>query len=131
MAYEETDKLEIPITKLQWGLRGVQIFFAFLAMACIAAVIAFDNKTTSSTIIDNIFIFFVILSMFMSAAIVGIPYSYLKYGKFKNLARALRIVRIEFVLTSMWAIILFLVSVMLSVEMGLKNCDPNAPQYAS
>jgi hypothetical protein len=31
MAYEEIDKLEIPITKLRWSLRGTQIFFTLLA----------------------------------------------------------------------------------------------------
>nr|CAG8493002.1 5564_t:CDS:2 [Entrophospora candida]CAG8527139.1 8392_t:CDS:2 [Entrophospora candida] len=124
------DRLEISITKLQWGLRGAQIFCAFIAIACLAAVISFDNKTTSSTIIDNIFIFFVALSVIMSAAIVGIPYTYLQYGKFQSLARALRVIRIEFVLTAIWSVLVFLVTIALSIELGLRNCDSSSDTAA-
>ncbi|CAG8533476.1 16454_t:CDS:2 [Acaulospora morrowiae] len=111
MAYEDTDKLEIPITKVQWGLRGAQVFFAFLSMCCIAAVIAFDNKVMYIT------------------PIVGIPFVYLKYGKFKSMARALRVVRIEFVLTAIWCVILTLMSMALSIEVGLRNCDPSSESF--
>lgn len=126
----DSDRLEISITKLQWGLRGAQIFFAFIAIACLAAVISFDNKTTSSTIIDNIFIFFVTFSVIMSAAIVGIPYTYLQYGKFQSLARALRVIRIEFVLTAIWSVLVFLATIALSIELGLRNCDSSSDTAA-
>lgn len=129
MAYDETDKLEIPITKVQWGLRGAQVFFAFLSMCCIAAVIAFDNKFMSSSILSNMHLFFFVISMFFAAAIVGIPFIYLKYGKLKAAARALRVVRIEFVLTTIWCVILALISMGLSIELGFRNCEPQSAKF--
>ncbi|CAG8806843.1 23184_t:CDS:1, partial [Dentiscutata erythropus] len=111
-----SDNLSIPITKLQWGLRGSQIFFAFLSMACIAAVIAFDNKFMSGSLFSVAHIFIMIVSMFFAALIVGIPHIYLEYGKCKSTARALRVPRTEFVLTAIWGVLIFIVSVALTIE---------------
>ncbi|KAG9299882.1 hypothetical protein G9A89_005411 [Geosiphon pyriformis] len=119
----DNDKLEIPITKLQWGLRGSQILFAFLAMCTISAVISFDNKHTSSRILDNIDLFVLILSMLFSGAIVGIPYAYLQYGKLKTVAKALRHLRIEFVLSAIWASLLFLCTAGITIEFALRKCS--------
>ncbi|CAG8724977.1 10001_t:CDS:1 [Racocetra persica] len=125
----EAETLELPITKMQWGLRGAQIFFAFLSMSCIAAEIAFDNKFMSSSIISNIHLFIVVLSIFVAAATVGIPYAYLTYGKLQSAARALRIPRIEFVHTAIWSVLLFIVSLALSLELGFRDCDPYSPKW--
>src|ERR1044071_1856704 len=124
MAYDEADKLEIPITKLQWGLRGLQVFFAFLAMATISAVIGWDNKFFSASLFSVFFLFIVLISMFFAAAIVIIPHLYIKKGKFKGAARALRIPRIEFVLSAIWAVLIFIVVFLLSIE-GAFFCKKN------
>ncbi|CAG8630213.1 1622_t:CDS:1 [Cetraspora pellucida] len=125
----ESETLQLPITKMQWGLRGAQVFFAFLSMSCIAAEIAFDNKFMSSSIISNIHLFIVVLSIFVAAATVAIPYSYLTYGKFQSAARALRIPRIEFVHTAIWSILLFIVSLSLSLDLGFRDCDPYSAKW--
>ncbi|CAG8432893.1 4722_t:CDS:2 [Diversispora eburnea] len=124
-----SDNLSIPITKLQWGLRGSQIFFAFLSMACIAAVIAFDNKFMSGSLFSVAHIFIMIVSMFFAALIVGIPHIYLEYGKCKSTARALRVPRTEFVLTAIWGVLIFIVSVALTIEVSLRNCDPYSADF--
>ncbi|CAG8498174.1 7469_t:CDS:1 [Ambispora gerdemannii] len=121
----ETEKLEIPITKLQWGFRGTQVVFAFFAMATISAVIAFDNKFISSKILDNMYLFVLIISMFFAGAIVGIPYVYLRYGKLKSVARALRHLRIEFVLSAIWAFLLFCSTLGVTIEIALRKCAPS------
>ncbi|CAG8566933.1 16154_t:CDS:2 [Rhizophagus irregularis] len=109
MAYDETDKIEIPITKLQWGFRGAQILFALLATFTISAVIGWDNKFFSASLFSVFFLFFLLLSTFFAAAIVGIPHLYNTKGKFKNAARALGVPRFEFVL----------------------KCDPSDPKYSN
>ncbi|RIB22530.1 hypothetical protein C2G38_983607 [Gigaspora rosea] len=126
---EEEETLEIPITKAQWGLRGAQVFFAFLSMSCVAAEIAFDNKFMSSSIISNIHLFIIVLSMFAAAICVAVPYAYITYGKFQTLARALRIRRIEFVHTAIWSILIFIVSLALSLELGFRDCDSSSPRW--
>ncbi|CAG8502877.1 4462_t:CDS:1 [Paraglomus brasilianum] len=119
------DKLEIPITKIQWSLRGAQIFFAFFAMCTIAAVISFDNSHTSSSIMANFDLFIILVSMPTAAAIVVIPHLYLKYGKFKTFAKAMRHPRYEFVLSTIWAALLLICSIGLSVEFGvIRDCNP-------
>jgi hypothetical protein len=119
-----SDKLEIPITKLQWTFRGAQIFIAFLAMSTIAAVIAFDNKHTSSSILSNFDLFIILLSMPTAAIIAGIPYVYLTYGKLKTFAKAMRHPRYEFVLSTIWASLLLICCIGVSVEFGLRDCNP-------
>ncbi|RIA98652.1 hypothetical protein C1645_812533 [Glomus cerebriforme] len=132
MAYEETDKLEIPITKLQWGLRGAQIFFALLAIFTISAVIGWDNKFFSASLFSVFFLFIILVSIFFAAAIVGIPHFYLTKGKFKNAARALRIPRIEFVLSAIWAVLIFIFTALLSIDaFALRKCDPADPKYSN
>ncbi|CAG8570865.1 6204_t:CDS:1 [Ambispora leptoticha] len=121
----DTEKIEIPITKLQWGFRGTQVFFAFLAMATIAAVISFDNKYVSSKILDNLYLFILLISMFVAGAIVGIPYVYLQYGKLKPMARALRHLRVEFVLSAIWAFLLFIVTLGVTIEIAFRKCAPS------
>uniref|UniRef100_A0A1D1XFJ3 Protein-methionine sulfoxide oxidase MICAL3 n=1 Tax=Anthurium amnicola TaxID=1678845 RepID=A0A1D1XFJ3_9ARAE len=124
MSLSGNDKLEIPITKLQWSFRGAQIFFAFFAMCTIAAVISFDNSHTSSSIMANFDLFIVLVSMPTAAVIAGIPHLYLKHGKFKAFAKAMRHPRYEFVLSAIWAVLLLICSIGLSVEFGLRDCNP-------
>ncbi|CAI2182688.1 7740_t:CDS:2 [Funneliformis geosporum] len=130
MAYDETDTFEIPITKLQWGLRGFQIFFAFLAMATISAVIGWDNKFFSASLFSVFFLFIIVISIFFAAAMVVIPHLYITKGKFKNAARALRIPRIEFVLSAIWAVLILIVTFLLTIDAALiRKCDPLDGRY--
>jgi len=71
-----------------------------------------------------------LLSIFFAVAIVGIPHFYITKGKFKNSARALRIPRIEFVLSAIWAVLIFLVTFLLTIDAYvLRKCDPADPKY--
>src|SRR4051794_6967647 len=131
MAYEETEKFEIPVTKVQWGLRGAQAFFALIAIFTISAVIAWDNKFFSASLFSVFFLFILLLSIFFAAAIVGIPHFYITKGKFTNAARALRIPRIEFVLSAIWAVLIFIVTFLLTIDAYvLRKCDPLDDKYA-
>ncbi|CAB4482193.1 hypothetical protein RhiirA5_467883 [Rhizophagus irregularis] len=132
MAYDETDKIEIPITKLQWGFRGAQILFALLATFTISAVIGWDNKFFSASLFSVFFLFFLLLSTFFAAAIVGIPHLYNTKGKFKNAARALGVPRFEFVLSAIWAVLIFIFTFLLSIDaFALRKCDPSDPKYSN
>src|SRR5207253_8763388 len=69
-------------------------------------------------------LFLVLVSMPTAAVIAGIPHLYLKYGKFKTFAKAMRHPRYEFVLSTIWAALLLVCSIGLSVEFGLRDCKP-------
>ncbi|KIK63222.1 hypothetical protein GYMLUDRAFT_41546 [Collybiopsis luxurians FD-317 M1] len=110
-----------------------QIFFNFLAMACFASVAAFQAKwKVGPSGLSGFTLFITILGMFLSAFMLVIPVLYEKYDKFVRLARALKEVRVGFILTGTGSIasllIAFIVTISAWTEAGCKNPDndPNA-----
>jgi len=87
-------------------------------------------KFFSASLISVFFLFIILVSIFFAAAIVGIPHLYVTKGKFKDAARALRIPRIEFVLSAIWAVLIFIVTFLLSLDAyAFRKCNPSDPKY--
>lgn len=110
-----------------------QIFFNFLAMACFASVAAFQSKwDVGPSGLTGFTLFITIIGMFLSAFMLAIPVLYEKYDKFIRLARALKEVRVGFILTGLGAgaslLIAFIVTISAWTQPGCKNPDndPNA-----
>lgn len=110
-----------------------QIFFNFLAMACFASVASFQAKwKVGPSGLTGFAIFTAVVGMFLSAFMLMIPVVYEKYDKFVRLARALKEVRIGFILTGMGAtlslLIAFIVTISAWTQAGCKNAanDPHA-----
>lgn len=105
-------------------LHSTQIFFNFLAMACFAGVASFQAKhgvgpcmcltyllnyrpSTRSDLryshctagLSGFALFVAISGMFLSAFMLLVPVFYEKYDKFIRLARALKEIRVGFILT--------------------------------
>ncbi|CAG8744523.1 10421_t:CDS:1, partial [Funneliformis mosseae] len=71
------------------------------------------------------------ISIFFAAAIVVIPHLYLTKGKFISAARALRIPRIEFVLSAIWAVLILIATFLLTIDAALlRKCDPFDQKHA-
>ncbi|KAE9403669.1 hypothetical protein BT96DRAFT_990099 [Gymnopus androsaceus JB14] len=88
-----------------------QIFFNFLAMACFASVAAFQAKwKVGPSGLSGFTLFVTILGMLFSAFMLIIPVLYEKYDKFVRLARALKEVRVSFILTGTGAVISLLIA---------------------
>ncbi|KAK7454489.1 hypothetical protein VKT23_011243 [Stygiomarasmius scandens] len=110
-----------------------QIFFNFLAMACFASVAAFQAKwDVGPSGLSGFTLFITIVGMLLSAFMLTIPVLYEKYDKFIRLARALKEVRVGFILTGLGSaaslLIAFIVTISAWTEKGCKNPDddPNA-----
>lgn len=110
-----------------------QIFFNFLAMACFASVAAFQAKwKVGPSGLSGFTLFITILGMCFSAFMLVIPVLYEKYDKFVRIARALKEVRVSFILTGTGAItsllIAFIVTISAWTEPGCKDAqkDPHA-----
>lgn len=102
-------------------LHSTQIFFNFLAMACFAGVARFQAKhgvgpcmfsvhslspwfstrlnLHSIAGLSGFALFVAISGMFLSAFMLLVPVFYEKYDKFIRLARALKEIRVGFILT--------------------------------
>ncbi|KAF5382012.1 hypothetical protein D9615_004185 [Tricholomella constricta] len=102
--------LFIPVLWLPWiwmivskptiVFHSSQIFFNFLAMACFASVAAFQARwKVGPSGLSGFALFISIAGMFLSAFMLLIPVLYEKYDKFVRLARALKEVRVGFILT--------------------------------
>ncbi|KAJ3806422.1 hypothetical protein F5876DRAFT_91074 [Lentinula aff. lateritia] len=105
-----------------------QIFFNFLAMACFASVAAFQAKWgVGPSGLSGFTLFITILGMLLSAFMLVIPVLYEKYDKFVRVARALKEVRVGFILTATGSIasllIAFIVTISAWTEPGCKNPD--------
>jgi hypothetical protein len=105
-----------------------QIFFNFLAMACFAGVAAFQAKWhVGPSGLSGFTLFITIIGMLLSAFMLVIPVLYEKYDKFVRLARALKEVRVGFILTGTGTvvslIIAFIVTISAFTEPGCKNAD--------
>jgi hypothetical protein len=79
MAYEEIDKLEIPITKLRWGLRGTQILLASFNIYSSHWMEHFSDGLLSVFFLSSIF-----LSSFFATAIVGVPHLHILQREHSN-----------------------------------------------
>ncbi|KAJ3734183.1 hypothetical protein DFJ43DRAFT_993879 [Lentinula guzmanii] len=105
-----------------------QIFFNFLAMACFASVAAFQAKWgVGPSGLSGFTLFITIMGMLLSTFMLVIPVLYEKYDKFVRIARALKEVRVGFILTATGSIasllIAFIVTISAWTEPGCKNPD--------
>ncbi|KAF5359669.1 hypothetical protein D9756_003227 [Leucocoprinus leucothites] len=105
-----------------------QIFFNFLAMACFASVASFQAKFhVGPSGLTGFTLFVTIAGMFLSAFMLFVPVIYEKYDKFARLARALKEVRVGFILTSTGTVfsllIAFIVTISAWTQPGCKNPD--------
>ncbi|KAJ7678552.1 hypothetical protein B0H17DRAFT_1078688 [Mycena rosella] len=110
-----------------------QIFFNFLAMCCFASVAAFQAKWhVGPSGLSGLAIFLSILGIFLPLFMLLVPVAYEKYDKFIRLARALKEVRVGFILTGTGSafslLIAFATTISAFTEPGCKDAskDPNA-----
>ncbi|KIJ66810.1 hypothetical protein HYDPIDRAFT_108723 [Hydnomerulius pinastri MD-312] len=110
-----------------------QIFFNFLSMACFASVASFQAKWhVGPSGLTGFALFVSISGIFLSLFLMFVPVVYEKYDKFARLARALKEVRVGFILTGTGCtfslLIAFITTISAWTEPGCKNAndDPNA-----
>ncbi|KAJ7746609.1 hypothetical protein B0H16DRAFT_1556417 [Mycena metata] len=110
-----------------------QIFFNFLAMCCFASVAAFQAKWhIGPSGLSGLAIFLSILGMILPLFMLLVPVAYEKYDKVIRLARALKEVRVGFILTGAGSafslLIAFATTISAFTEAGCKDAskDPNA-----
>ncbi|OAX34495.1 hypothetical protein K503DRAFT_851592 [Rhizopogon vinicolor AM-OR11-026] len=105
-----------------------QIFFNFLAMACFASVASFQAKwNIGPSGLSGFAIFVSVSGIFLSTFLLCVPVVYEKYDKFTRLARALKEVRVGFILVGSGSIfsvlIAFITTISAWTEPGCKNAD--------
>ncbi|KAJ3481909.1 hypothetical protein NLJ89_g12175 [Agrocybe chaxingu] len=105
-----------------------QIFFNFIAMCCFASVASFQAKwKVGPSGLTGFALFVAISGMFLSAFMLAIPVAYERYDKFVRLARALKEVRVGFILTGTGVtfslLISFIVTISAWTQPGCKNAD--------
>ncbi|KAF8072156.1 hypothetical protein FPV67DRAFT_1412228 [Lyophyllum atratum] len=105
-----------------------QIFFNFLAMACYASVASFQAKwKVGPSGLSGFAIFISVAGMVLSSFMLLVPVIYEKYDKFVRLARALKEVRVSFILTAVGTtcslLISFIVTISAWTQPGCKNPD--------
>jgi phosphatidylglycerophosphate synthase len=112
-----------------------QIFFNFLAMSCFASVAAFQGKYhVGPSGLSGFALFITIFGMILSSFMLLVPVLYEKYDKFSRLARALKEVRVGFILTgtgvSFSLLIAFIVTISAWTQPGCKDAekDPSAKE---
>ncbi|KAF7330345.1 hypothetical protein MVEN_02472800 [Mycena venus] len=112
-----------------------QIFFNFLAMCCFASVAAFQAKWhIGPSGLSGFAIFLSIMGMFLPLFMLLVPVAYEKYDKLIRLARALKEVRVGFILTGTGTafslLIAFATTISAFTEPGCKDAskDPHAKQ---
>ncbi|KAJ7183112.1 hypothetical protein C8R46DRAFT_1065958 [Mycena filopes] len=110
-----------------------QIFFNFLAMCCFASVAAFQAKWhIGPSGLSGLAIFLSIMGMFLPLFMLLVPVAYEKYDKVIRLARALKEVRVGFILTGTGSafslLIAFATTISAFTEAGCKDAskDPHA-----
>ena len=106
------------VSKATIIFHGSQIFFNFLAMACFASVagfqakwgvgpctwysefqLSFSNMVLLVAGLSGFALFVSVSGMFLSALMLMVPVVYEKYDKMVRAARALKEVRVAFILT--------------------------------
>ncbi|KAI0833715.1 hypothetical protein BC628DRAFT_1307480 [Trametes gibbosa] len=105
-----------------------QAFFNFLAMCCMAAVCAFQAKWgVGPSGLSGFAVFISVLGILYSLFLLLVPVVYEKYDKGARLARALKEVRVGFILagtgTAVTLLIAFIVTISAWTEPGCKNPD--------
>ncbi|KIY53791.1 hypothetical protein FISHEDRAFT_32687 [Fistulina hepatica ATCC 64428] len=105
-----------------------QIFFNFLAMCCFASVAAFQAKWgVGPSGLSGFALFVSIAGIFHAAFMLLVPVIYEKYDRLSTLARALKEVRVRFILTTTGLafslLIAFVVTISAWTEAGCKNAD--------
>ncbi|KAG5716478.1 hypothetical protein E4T56_gene9642 [Termitomyces sp. T112] len=105
-----------------------QIFFNFLAMACFASVASFQAKwKVGPSGLTGFALFISITGMFLSAFMLAVPVVNEKHDKLVRLARALKEVRVGFILTGTGVaaslLISFIVTISAWTQPGCKNPD--------
>ncbi|KAF7375138.1 hypothetical protein MSAN_00400200 [Mycena sanguinolenta] len=125
--------LQMIVSKPMIVFHTSQIFFNFLAMCCFASVAAFQAKWhIGPSGLSGFAIFLSIMGMFLPLFMLLVPVAYEKYDKFIRLARALKEVRVGFILTgtgtSFALLIAFATTISAFTEAGCKNAsnDPHA-----
>ncbi|EJD49670.1 hypothetical protein AURDEDRAFT_112490 [Auricularia subglabra TFB-10046 SS5] len=107
---------------------ALQIFFIFIAMCCFAGVASFQTKwKVGPSGLTGFVIFVTLLGLFVSIFLVTVPVIYDKYDKGVRLARALREVRVQFIMTSVGVALVPLVAMIATIsawtQPGCKNPD--------
>ncbi|KAJ7510334.1 hypothetical protein B0H11DRAFT_1184400 [Mycena galericulata] len=110
-----------------------QIFFNFIAMCCFASVAAFQAKwKVGPSGLTGFAIFLSIVGMILPLFMLLVPVAYEKYDKVIRLARAMKEVRVGFILTGAGSafslLIAFATTISAFTEEGCKDAskDPNA-----
>jgi len=120
------------VSKTAIILHTSQIFFNFLAMCCFASVASFQaHWKVGPSGLTGFALFVSIAGIFLSAFMMFVPVVYEKYDKFNRLARALKEVRVTFILvgagTVFSLLIAFITIISAFTEPGCKDAskDPN------
>ncbi|KAJ7086054.1 hypothetical protein B0H15DRAFT_782346 [Mycena belliarum] len=105
-----------------------QIVFNFLAMCCFASVASFQAKwKIGPSGLSGFAIFLSIVGIFLPLFMLLIPVAYEKYDKAIRLARALKEVRVGFILTGTGSVfsllIAFATTISAFTQPGCKNAD--------
>ncbi|KAA1467359.1 hypothetical protein DENSPDRAFT_832379 [Dentipellis sp. KUC8613] len=110
-----------------------QVFFNFLAMCCFASVAAFQAKFhVGPSGLTGFALFVSITGIFLALFLMLVPVVYEKYDKLTRLARALKEVRVSFILTGTGVtfslLLAFITTISAWTQPGCKDAskDPNA-----
>lgn len=107
---------------------SLQIFLSFIAMCCFASVASFQaqfhvgpctcisrlqagsgaDKWTTTAGLSGLSIFIAVVTLLLSSFLVAVPVIYDKYDKFHKVARALRELRVGFIVNGAGAILTLL-----------------------
>ncbi|KAG5650816.1 hypothetical protein H0H81_010941 [Sphagnurus paluster] len=129
MAFED----DMIVSKPTIVFHASQIFFSFLAMACFASVASFQAKWgIGPSGLSGFALFIAVAGMFLSSFMLFVPVVYEKYDRIVRLARALKEVRVCFILTGIGTttalLIAFITTISAWTQAGCKNAanDPHA-----
>lgn len=110
-----------------------QIFFNFLAMCCFAGVASFQAKHhVGPSGLSGFALFISIIGMFYSLFLLLVPVIYEKYDKGARLARALKELRVGFILTTTGVVVSLLISFITTISAWTQpGCkDPSKDPHA-
>jgi len=123
----------MPISKPAIVFHAAQIFFSFVAMCCFASVASFQaHWKVGPSALSGFAVFCAVTNLFLALFLLLVPVLYDKYNKFTRVARALRELRVAFILTGAGLAEVFLAAFIGTIsawtEPGCKNAnnDPNA-----
>ncbi|KAF8318520.1 hypothetical protein DL93DRAFT_2054513 [Clavulina sp. PMI_390] len=123
----------MPISKPAVVFHSLQIFFSFIAMCCFASVASFQaHWHVGPSALSGFAVFVAVTNLLLALFLVLVPVVYDKYNKLSVMARALRELRVAFILIGTGLGEVFLVAFIATIsawtEAGCKNPanDPNA-----